>query len=556
MTGQKSAWAGAGEGMVCAAQPEAVEAGVDILRAGGNAVDAAIATAFVQGVIDPLMCGIAGFGSMAVYQPGGAQGGGAQGGGVHEYLDFHAPSPSAVTPTMWESILVGEARDGFGFILEGRVNDLGYGAAAVPASLGAYAEAHRSWGRLPWGDLLETAIRYASDGWVVSPGVVAFWNGEVDDMGRAPHPERLAYSATGRAIYCRPDGTPKQIGDRVQNPGLAATLTRIADVGADDFYRGEIAARIAADMAAHGGLVSAHDLEQYRPIRSAPLEFDYRGLRVTTNRPPGGGVILGEILKMAEQFDLAALGHNSPDYIEVLAEVMKRATIDKDTRVGDPRFVDVPVEELLSDAYAAAAAVDIRAGKRAVVSRLGDPIPPDTTHLSVVDADGNCVSMTHSLGIPSGAITDGLGFMYNGCMAVFDPRPGRPGSIAPGKSRFSAISPTIVFRDDRPEIVIGAPGGTQITMGIAQALINTIDFGMGMQEAVQAPRFSSTSNSIDVCNRIPRSVERELQARGYPTVRSILSYDFAVPHGIRITGAGLEGGADPGRDGMAMSTGR
>ena len=553
MSGAGGAWAGTGEGMVCAAQPEAVEAGVDILRAGGNAVDAAIATAFVQGVIDPLMCGIAGFGSMAVYQPGGVDGG-VQGGGVHEYLDFHAPSPAAVTPGMWESILVGEARDGFGFILEGRVNDLGYGAAAVPASLGAYAEAHRSWGRLPWGDLLETAIRYASDGWVVSPGVVAFWNGEVDDMGRAPHPERLAYSATGRAIYCRPDGSPKQIGDRVQNPGLAATLSRIAEVGADDFYRGEIAERIVADMAAHGGLISARDLEDYRPIRSAPLAFDYRGLRVTTNRPPGGGVILGEILKMAEQFDLVALGHNTPDYIQVMAEVMKRATIDKDTRVGDPRFVDVPVEELLSDGYAAAAAADIRAGKRAVVMRLGDPIPPDTTTVSVVDAEGNCVAMTHSLGIPSGAITDGLGFMYNGCMAVFDPRPGRAGSLAPGKSRFSAISPSIVFRGDRPEIVIGAPGGTQITMGIAQALINAIDFGMGMQEAVQAPRFSSTSNSIDVCNRIPRSVERELQSRGYPTVRSILSYDFAVPHGIRITESGLEGGADPGRDGMAMST--
>lgn len=533
----------AGNGMVCAPQPEAAEAGVDILRAGGNAIDAAIACAFVQTVVDPLMCGIAGFGSLGVYMPDG----------VHEYVDFHAPAPLAATPTMWESILEGEARDGFGFLLRGRVNDLGYGSVCVPAALRAYEEAHRSWGRLPWGDLLQAAIRYAVDGWAVRPAVATFWSAD-GEMGRAANHERLAFSASGRALYCRPDGTPKRVGEIVRNPDVARTLTRIAETGAEDFYTGEIGARIAADMSANGALLSARDLAAFRPQRVAPLAIDYRGHRVTTNRPPGGGVVLAEMLAILENFDLSGFGHNTPDYIVAVAEAMKRATIDKDRHVGDPRFVEVPVERLTSKDYAREAAREIKAGRKAEVVRLPDLVPTDTTQVSVVDGDGNCVSMTHSLGMPSGVVTDGLGFMYNGCMAVFDPRPGRAGSIAPGKARFSAMCPTMVFKGDKPAIVLGAPGGTQITMGVLQALLNVIDFGMPMQEAVSAPRVSSTSNAIDVSNRIPRSVERALQAKGYATMRSPQGYTFGWVHGIRITPDGLEGGADPGRDGVAFST--
>ena len=169
----------------------------------------------------------------------------------------------------------------------------------------------------------------------------------------------------------------------------------------------------------------------------------------------------------------------------------------------------------------------------------------DTTHVSVVDAEGNCVSMTHSLGMPSGVITDGLGFMYNGCMGVFDPRPGRAGSLAPGKARFSSVVPSIVFEGDRPHLVIGAPGATQIAMGVLQALLNALDFDMTMVEAVSAPRFSATSNAIDVSNRIPRGVQRELEARGYEVVRSPNTYGFAAVHAIRVHPDGLDGGADP-----------
>src|SRR4029453_2122147 len=177
-----------------------------------------------------------------------------------------------------------------------------------------------------------------------------------------------------------------------------------------------------------------------------------------------------------------------------------------------------------------------RAGVKADVPRFNPGGAPskDTTHVSVVDAEGNCVTMTHSLGMPSGGVTDGLGFMYNGCMGVFDPRPGRVGSLAPGKSRFSSVVPSIVFEGDGPRIVIGAPGATQIAMGVLQVLLNAIDFGMTMVEAVSAPRFSATSNVIDVSNRIPYRVERELEREGYEVVRSPKPFGFAAVHAIRV----------------------
>jgi gamma-glutamyltranspeptidase/glutathione hydrolase len=196
-------------------------------------------------------------------------------------------------------------------------------------------------------------------------------------------------------------------------------------------------------------------------------------------------------------------------------------------------------------------AQEIRAGKKADVPRFNGGAPvKDTTHVSVLDAEGNCVTMTHSLGMPSGVITDGLGFMYNGCMGVFDPRPGRAGSLAPGKARFSSVVPSIVFEGDRPHIIIGAPGATQIAMGVLHVLLNSIDFGMTMVEAVTAPRISPTSNAIDLSNRIPRAVERELEGMGYEVVRSPQTYGFAAVHAIRVHPDGLDGGADPSHDGI------
>jgi gamma-glutamyltranspeptidase / glutathione hydrolase len=530
-------------GMIVAPQPEAVEAGAEILKRGGNAVDAAIACALVQGVVDPQMTGIAGFGSMQVWLPKR---------GLHVSLDFHARCPKAARPGMWADLIRGEATDGFGFILEGRVNDLGYQSIAVPGSLRAYEEALAEFGTMDWRDVLQPAIEEARQGFVVRPHVYTMWTQDEARYGRTDYVEKLGFTPSGRALYFRDDGALKRPGDRVVNADLARTLVRIAAGGADLFYQGAIAEEMVADIRAHGGLLSLDDLRDFRTTRAAPLRGTYRGHEVTSCPPPGGGVMVVEMLHILEGFDLAALGHNTPSYLQVLAEAMKRATSDKDRHVGDPAFVEVPTQRLVSKDYAATLADAIRRGERAHVERLGLGESRNTTQVSVIDADGNAVSMTHSLGSPSGVISAGLGFMYNGCMGVFDPRPGRAGSIAPGKARFSSIAPAIVFRDGRPRIVIGAPGGTYIAGSIVQGIVNVVDFGMTMLEAVVAPRVSVTSDAIDVSNRLPRFVTRALEAMGYSVRRSYQSYAFAGLHAIEARDGRLHGAADPQRDGMAL----
>ena len=530
-----------GNGMVAAAQPEAVEAGVEALRAGGNAVDAAIACGLVAGVVDPQMCGIAGFGNAQLYLPGH---------GIHTCVDFHGTSPAATQPDQWEHLLVGETRDGFGFLLEGNVNDLGYQSITTPGSLLAYYEAQTRYGRLPWADVVAPAIEWAENGFRIRPAVYNWWQ-EGATMGRVDTVERLRHTPAGRRIYFHEDGTLRRVGELLQNSDLAQTLRRVAEGGADVFYTGEIADEIAADMVANNGLLCAEDLANYRTVWGDPLHTTYRGREVTTNQPPGGGVMVAQLMGILGNSDLAALGHNSVEYIRIVAEAMKFATADKDAHVGDPEFVDVPLEWLLSSEHTAELAERIQRGERADVARMTGE-SPDTTHVCVVDSDGNAVTMTHSLGMPSGVITDGLGFMYNGCMGVFDPRPGRTGSLAPGKRRFSSLCPTMVFRDGELDLIVGAPGGTQIAMGVTQVLLNAIDFEMPILDAVIAPRFSATSNAIDVCNRIPRSVTAELMDDGYDVIRWPTSYAFGLVHGIAVTPSGLSGAADPGGDGMAM----
>jgi gamma-glutamyltranspeptidase/glutathione hydrolase len=532
------------EAMIVTAQPEASEAGARVLMAGGNAVDAAMAAALVQGVVDPQMCGIAGFGSCQVYMPGK---------GIHTNIDFHGNTPLSATPDMWLDLLEGETRDGFGFVLKGKVNDLGYQAVTTPGSLKAYSQAAGEFGSMDWADICAPAIAQAKGGFYVRPHVHQWWTCGAE-FGRADVASRLRFSKTGAQAYFRPDGSVKQIGDHVANPDLATTLERVARHGADIFYTGEIAEQIADDFKAHGGLMTLADLQAYKTVRTDPLRGSYRGFDIASNQPPGGGVMLIEMLNILENFDLAGIGHNTTEYIRIVCEAMKAATSDKDNFVGDPAFFDVPLERLTSRQHAADIAGRIRAGERMSVERLElPPEPKDTTHVAVVDKDGNCVTMTHSLGMPSGVITDGLGFMYNGCMGVFDPRPGRAGSIAPGKSRFSAVCPTIAFSNGKPHVVLGAPGGTQIVMGVLQGLLNVLDFGMTMEQAVSAPRFSSTSNAIDITNRIPGYVVEPLQRDGYEVIRSALNFGIAAVHGIRIVDGVMDGGADPGHDGVALA---
>jgi gamma-glutamyltranspeptidase/glutathione hydrolase len=530
------------QAMVCSAQPEAVEAGAEVLAAGGNAVDAAVATALTQTAVDPQMCGIAGFGSMHIYRPGAE----------HVCLDFYARAPLAATPDMWLDRLLGETEDGFGFILKNRENELGYGAIATPMTLRGLSEALDKFGTRKLADLLAPAIHYAEAGFMVRPHVSAYWN-QVPTEGRAPHGEFLTHLAPTRKIYAKPNGRLHAVGDTLVNRDMGSTLRRITSAGVEDFYSGEIAGKIIADIKANGGLLAAADLAACKVEETAPLWGSYRGLTIATNPPPGGGVMLLEMLNILEHFDLRALGHNSPAYIAVVAEAMKIGAVDRDQNLGDPRFVTVPVERLLSKGHAAAMAARIERGEKTHVPRLGAKESTDTTHVCVVDRSGMCVSLTHTLGTPSGVVTDGLGFMYNGAMGAFDPRPGRSGSIAPGKARASSMAPSILFKNGQPFFVVGAPGGTYITPGILQAILNVVDFGMSAIEAISAPRFCATSDTIWLTNRILRSAERDLIGRGFPVRRSAQTYYFAGVHGIRIVDGICDGAADPGRDGMALA---
>ncbi len=534
------------KGMVCAPQPEAVEAGAFALKRGGNAVDAAMTCALVQTVVDPMMCGIAGFGTMQLYLPGQ---------GHHGFIDFHTTAPGAATETMWEDQIKAQARDGFGFILHNRANECGYESIMTPGSLKAYYEAVQEYGTFDWKDIIQPAIEHAEDGFVIRPHVDEFWSA-ANVMGRMSVGDKLRQIPATKEIYCDEDGNTYAVGSRVKNPGMKQTLERIRDGGAEIFYSGEIAEEIAADVAAHGGLLSLDDLKNYKTVRAEPIWGEYRGDKVSCGHPPSGGVMILEMLNILEHFDLSAMTHNSADYIEIVAEAMKFATIDKDNKMGDPAFDDVPIAEFIDRQQAGRYADMIRRGEKANVIRFGEPEESkDTTHVTVVDEAGNCVSMTHSLGMPSGVVTQGMGFMYNGCMGAFDPRPGMPHSIGAGKRRFTAMCPTIVFKGDEPYVVIGAPGGTFITMGVLQAVLNVMDFDMTMLEAVAAPRFTANSNTIDVSNRIPHFVTEDLESRGYPIVRNPFSYVFAGVHGIRIPNDGKrrwDGGADPGRDGIAL----
>ncbi len=531
------------QGMVCAPQPEAVEAGVMALKAGGNAIDAAIACALVQTAVDPQMCGIAGFGSMQLYLAAEKK---------HYFIDFHGRAPLATTPDMWEHLLVSETEDGFGFILEGGVNELGYQSITSPGSLKAFAEAIDKHGNLSFADLLQPAIEYCENGFSIRNHVASYWN-LIEAAGRIPHIEQITRIPATAKIYTKPDGSIYKAGEVLKNPDMARTYRRIAKHGVSDFYEGALANDMIEDMERHNALLGKKDLTSYETETPGPLWGQYHGFDIATNQLPGGGAVVLEMLNILSHFDLKEMGHNSVDYIKTVAEVMKIATVDKDQHLGDPRFVEAPLDRILSKDYAAEMAARIKSGKRTHVPRVNrTDESKDTTHVCAVDGEGNCVSMTHSLGNPSGVVTEGLGFMYNGCMMVFDPRPGHADSLAPGKSRFTAMSPTIVFRDDKPYLVIGAPGGTYITMGVLQGLLNLLTFGMNAQEAVAAPRFCVTSDVIEITNRIPRFVEAELTAEGYQVRRSHLSYHFAGVHAIRLTEDGWDGGADPGRDGMAM----
>jgi len=508
-------------------QPTAAEIGLDVMRRGGNAVDAAVTCAFVQGVIDPQMCGIGGCGVMLVHSP--------QAGDT--LLEFYGTAGSRVREDQWESIFIREAADRYGYVLEGWVNDVGYQSVCVPGTVAGLHEALKRFGTISWEEAIEPAIPIAREGFPVTGYVHGYWT---TDYGPdvVPNLQRIQATPAARAIYTRA-GALYAIGERLVQAELAHTLERLASEGPDVFYQGEIADAIAADFAANGGFITREDLETYRVNVTEPIRGTYRDLQVTAAGPPAGGLTLLQMLNFLEGYDIGAAGWPSTEAARLLVEAMAWAVADREMHIADPRFVDIPVGALADKQYAAKA--------REVIADRSD-----TTHICVVDDGGNAVSLTHTLGSASGVVTPGLGFGYNDYMNCFDPRPGRPNSVRPGKTRVTMMTPTMVFDGHKLRVCVGAPGGTKIVTGVLQVLLNVLDHDMSAVEAVSAPRVDFQGDVVQVEGRIPRAVSEGLERLGYRVNRRTLNYDsyFSRPQVIVAEPDGfLSGASDPRKDG-------
>jgi gamma-glutamyltranspeptidase / glutathione hydrolase len=529
--------------MIVAPEPIAVEAGARVLMEGGNAVDAAVTCAFVQGVVNPQMCGVGGYALSVIQRPGAA---------APELLDAPALAGALTAPDMWGNRYIGLSPDGWGYFLQGKVNDAGYQSICTPGTVRHLATLLARHGTISWEQAIEPAARVAEQGFVVDTALAARWK------MRRRYPESCSLldyilaNTEAQRIYLR-DGRPYDEGETISNPDYARTLRHLARHGADDFYRGELAERMSADLAHNGAFVTAADLAAYAAREDAPVTGSYRGLTLATSQPPHGGPTLVAILNILEGYDLAAMQHNSPEYIYRVAMAMKAAFADRNPHLGDPEFGDVPLAWMTSKERAAYWRAQIDAGTPIVVSDT-PTAAPDTTHVSVVDRDGTCVALTHSLGSSSGVITPGLGFMYNNSMVNFNPLPGHRNSIAPRKGRTTGMAPTIVYRDGVPVLVVGAPGASRIVTGVLQVILNVLDFGMSPAEAVLAPRFDCQGDLIVCQGRIPEYVCERVRER-HPITRIPQSHGaLALVHAIGIDAATgrRSGGADTGSGGMAL----
>ena len=511
--------------VIVAPQPRAAEIGLEVLRRGGNAVDAAVTCAFAQGVLDPQMCGIGGCGVMLVHDRHGED----------ALLEFYATAGSRVREDMWENLFLREAADRYGYVLEGWVNDVGYQSVGVPGTVAGLAMALARYGTISWDQAIAPAIPLAREGFPVTGYMHGYWT---TDYGPDVVRNHLRIQATpaARELYTN-KGELFAIGDTFVQGELALTLERLARDGAGDFYRGEIAAEIAADFAANGGYITADDLANYKVNVTEPLRGTYRSLSVVAAGAPAGGLTLLQMLNYLEAFDLRSFGWPSTAAAQRLVDAMGWAVADREEHLADPRFVDVPTGKLTDKAYATAAA---HAHDRS-----------DTTHVCVVDDSGGAVSLTHTLGSASGVVTPGLGFGYNDYMNCFDPRPGRPNSIQPGKTRMTMMTPTMVFDGDQLRICVGAPGGTKIVTGILQTIVNVLDHQMTPVEAVSAPRVDYQGDVVQAEGRIPVAVTDGLAALGYSVSRRTLNYDsyFSRPQVIVGHDGRLDGASDPRKDG-------
>jgi gamma-glutamyltranspeptidase/glutathione hydrolase len=494
-------------GMVVSAHRLASEAGVRVLLAGGNAVDAAVAVGYALAVVDPCCGNIGGGGFMTIHLADGRE----------TFINFRETAPMAATATMYLDT-------------EGRqIDDLsrhGYRAAAVPGTVMGLDHAGAKYGRLPRAALIAPAIALARDGFALSRADTDILDARADRFGRDPGAAR---------IFLRPDGSHLEPGDRLVQSDLAATLELISEQGPEAFYKGPVAAAIEKASRENDGILVAGDFAAYTVAETAPVTCTYRGYLLVSAPPPSsGGTTICEILHILEGYDIAALGFRSTKSVHLMVEAMRRGYRDRNAYLGDPEFVANPVERLLSKDYAAslrAAIARVSAEKEA-----GEGAPrekSETTHYSVVDGEGDAVAVTYTINgyFGAGVVAPGTGFFLNNEMDDFTVKPGaanlyglvqgEPNAIAPGKRPLSSMAPTLVKRDGKVVLVLGSPGGSRIITTVLETIMNIVDHGMAAQEAVDAPRLHHQSQPENVYferSGLSPEVVTQLTEMGYKLV--------------------------------------
>ncbi|MBX5221322.1 gamma-glutamyltransferase [Rhizobium sp. NLR8a] len=493
-------------GMVVTAQHLATDVGVEVLKSGGNAVDAAVAVGYALAVVYPSAGNLGGGGFMTIRLKDGSK----------TFLDFRERAPLAATKTMY--------LDSKGDIVP-RASLDGYLAVGVPGSVKGFETAREKYGTRSRQDLIAPALRFAKEGYTLEQGDAAILAGGA---------KRLAKDETAAKIFLKQDGKPYASGEKLAQPDLAAVLAAISEKGPDAFYKAAPAEAIVKASQAKGGILAKEDFEQYTVRELKPIECNYRGYDIISSPPPSsGGVIICEILNVLEGYPLSYLGYASAETVHVMVEAMRYAYVDRNAALGDPDFVENPVEKMLDKSYAKEIAAKIdpyRAGTSANLKPLGGKESNETTHYSIIDDEGNAVAVTYTLNGSFGAavVAPGTGVLLNNEMDDFTSKPGVPNlyglvqgeanAIAPKKTPLSSMSPTIVTRDGKPFMVIGSPGGSRIITITLEAILNVIDFGMDISQAVNAPRVHHQWQPDKVYFEpyaLSPDTERTLAAMGY-----------------------------------------
>ena len=529
-------------GMVVTMEATAADVGVAVLEKGGNAVDAAVAVGFAMAVTHPFAGNLGGGGYMLIRMADGRA----------TFIDFRERAPEKASRNMY--------LDDKGAMTKGSTE--GWRSSGVPGTVRGFEIAVNKYGRKKWAENLAPAVELASKGFPVSYSLAEGLKGS----------RSLASSPESKRIFQR-NGSFYEIGEKLVQPELAQTLERIAKNGANEFYEGETATRFAGEMAKNGGIITLSDLKSYKAIERTPLTGKYRNYTIITSPPSSsGGIALLEMLGILEGTGYEKGGAGSASAIHYQAEAMRRAYADRNEYVGDPDFVKVPIAGLLDPAYLSKlrASIDPERATPSDAVKPGKPVGSEsmeTTHYSVVDGEGNAVAVTYTLngGYGNGITVPGLGFLLNNEMDDFASKPGtanmfglvqgEANAIAPGKRPLSSMTPTIVLKDGRLFMTAGAPGGSRITTAVAQVILNVIDFGMNVQDAIDAPRVHHQwqPDKLSLEHGISPDTVALLKSRGYD-VDYAPGVVLAQVAAIVSDGGWLQGGSD-GRSAAGKASG-